>query len=440
MTRATLPRRPDSLTVRPPPMAADVTVAHGRAETAPEAHAGRVIRLLVFTSLYPNAAQPRHGVFVEGRLRRLVATGRIAATVVAPVPWFPSTHPRFGAYATFARVPRHEERHGLAIMHPRYPVIPKIGMNIAPSLMYRALLPVVRRMLTGAQHFDLIDAHYLYPDAVAAIALGRRLGIPVVATARGSDVMLIPRSTGPRRRILGVVAHAAAVMTVSAALRARLIELGAAADRIHVLRNGVDLQRFKPVDPRDLRERLGLQSRTWLTVGHLIQLKGVHIVLEALARCADVTLLIAGEGPEERALRDLSQRLGVDARVRFLGDVPHRELPACYGAADALLLASVSEGMPNVALESLACGTPVIAAPFAGVDEVIHGPEAGEVAESRTAGALAEAWQRLLARRPDRAATRRFAERFGWGPTVEAQCALYARVLATARATQVAAS
>lgn len=390
----------------------------------------RKIRLLVFTSLYPNAAQPRHGVFVEERLRHLVASGRIAATVVAPVPWFPFRHPRFGAYAAFARVPAREERYGIQVEHPRYPVIPKLGMNIAPFLMYRTLLPTIRRLLHEDRGYDLIDAHYLYPDGVAAVSLGQTLGKPVVMTARGNDVTLIPYHRSPRRQILHAVVRTAAVVTVSSTLRKKLIELGAAAESISVLRNGVDLERFKPANANALRAELGVNGSMWLTVGHMIERKGMHLVIEALVHAPEANLLVAGDGPEERHLRSLADRLGVAERVRFLGAIKHDLLCGYYNAADAMLLASSREGMPNVVLESLACGTPVVAAPFESAAELINAPEAGEIAESRTAEAIAAAWQRLHARQPERAATRRFAERLGWAPVVDAQCALYARVLA----------
>jgi len=390
----------------------------------------RKIRLLVFTSLYPNAAQPRHGVFVEERLRHLIASGRIAATVVAPVPWFPFRHPRFGAYAAFARVPEREERHGIRILHPRYPVVPKVGMSIASTLMYRALLPVLRKRLADEGDFDLIDAHYFYPDGVAAARLGEAIGKPVVITARGSDVNVIADHRSPLRQIRWAAERAAAIVTVSNALKDKVAALGVNPEGIAVLRNGVDLERFRPLDRGAIRAKLGLAGAVWLTAGHLVELKGVHIVLAALARTPEATLLIAGEGPEEGRLRQLVDRLDVAARVRFLGAIPHAELCEYYNAADAMVLASSREGMPNVVLESLACGTPVIAAPFESAAELINAPEAGEVAGSRTPQAIASAWQRLQERRPDRAATRRFAEWLGWAPVVEEQCALYARVLA----------
>ncbi|MGH6968143.1 MAG: glycosyltransferase family 4 protein, partial [Stellaceae bacterium] len=171
-----------------------------RAPDAGGAGVAPTIRILTFTTLYPNAAQPNHGIFVENRLRHLVASGRVASRVLAPVPWFPFTHPAFGAYARYAQVPAAETRHDLAVVHPRYLIVPKFGMSLTPALLFAAALPAARR-LAAAQDFDLIDAHYAYPDGVAAVMLGRALGKPVAITARGTDVNLIPRHVLPRRMI-----------------------------------------------------------------------------------------------------------------------------------------------------------------------------------------------------------------------------------------------
>ncbi|MDH5537210.1 MAG: glycosyltransferase, partial [Betaproteobacteria bacterium] len=172
------------------------------------------MRILTFSTLYPNAARPSHGIFVETRLRHLVAGGWVDSRVVAPVPWFPSRNPRFGAYAVHASAPREEQRHGIQVLHPRYPVLPKIGMTLAPFLLAQSVKPVIERVL--AQYpFDLIDAHYFYPDGVAAILLGRHFGKPVVITARGTDVNLIPRYRLPRAMIRWAARHAAGMITVA---------------------------------------------------------------------------------------------------------------------------------------------------------------------------------------------------------------------------------
>lgn len=384
-----------------------------------------MIRLLTFSSLYPNAAQPRHGIFVEERLRQLVASGEVAVSVVAPVPWFPFRHRGFGLYAVHASVAEREERYGIQIMHPRYPVLPKVGMGMAPLLMYRALLPVLKRLLSEGQSFDLIDAHYFYPDGVAAIHLGHHLGKPVVITARGTDVNLIPRYRAPRRQILWAAERAAAIVTVSQALKESLVALGVTREKITVLRNGVDLSRFRPMDRPKVRGRLGLTGPVWLSIGRLIEPKGHHLVIEALAKLRDVALLIIGEGSEEAKLKRLVDRLGISARVRFLGHIEHENLAEYYSAADVLILASSGEGMPNVVLEAMACGTPAIATAVGGIPEVISTPEAGLLAADRSAEALIKAWDKLTRRGWSREATRCHAERFSWDAVTCGQLALF---------------
>lgn len=390
--------------------------------------ASRTLKILTFSSLYPNALQPRHGVFVEERLRHLVDGGGISATVLAPVPWFPLKHPRFGRYAQFAQVPEEEIRYGIRILHPRYPVLPKIGMSAAPWLMARAMLPVLRRLEAQEGGFDLIDAHYFYPDGVAAARLGERLGKPVVVTSRGTDVNWIPRFRQPRRQLRWAAARAAGLVSVSGALGEHLVRLGVPRERITVLRNGVDLARFRPQAEAGaaLRDELGLaDGAVLLSVGSLIERKGHHITLEALQRLPEVTLLIAGEGPLDESLRHQAEAAGLGSRVRFLGPVPHADLPRYFSAADASVLASSREGMPNVVLESLACGTPVVACDVEGVSEVLAEPVAGRVVSAREPGALADGIAALLDTHPGRDAVREYAQRFSWDETSAGQLELF---------------
>jgi teichuronic acid biosynthesis glycosyltransferase TuaC len=162
----------------------------------------RPIRIITFTTLYPNAARPGHGIFVENRLRHLVASGRVMSRVLAPVPWFPRALTRFsGAYAGYAAVPFAEQRQGLSIIHPRFPTVPKIGMTAAPTLLFARSLWALRSLRAESGDFDLIDAHYFYPDGVAAVMLGKAMCKPVVITARGTDINLIPRYRLPRSMI-----------------------------------------------------------------------------------------------------------------------------------------------------------------------------------------------------------------------------------------------
>ena len=383
------------------------------------------IRLLTFSTLYPNNVRPNHGIFVENRLRHLLGSHQASSTVVAPVPWFPGRSPRFGHWALHAGVAPIELRHGIMVHHPRYPVIPRFGMSAAPYLLYHATLPLLRRFLVRAQPFDAIDAHYVYPDGVAAVWLGQTLGLPTVVTARGTDINLIPRYAMPRALIRQAIAGATALVAVSAALKTELIALGAPDNKVTVLRNGVDTALFRPMDRAAARAALGLARPTLLSVGHLIERKGHHRTIEALTRLPEFDLLIAGEGPQRDHLASLIERLGLTERVRLLGAREHTELPGLYSAADILVLASSREGWANVLLEAMACGTPVVASNIWGNPEVVREAVAGVIAKQNTPEGIAAAVRHLFAHPPERARTRAYAEQFSWDATTDGQLALF---------------
>ncbi len=375
--------------------------------------------LLTFSTLYPTAARPHHGVFVETRLRQLVGTGAVRSTVLAPVPWCPDWVPERPGRTRSTLIAPVEQRHGLVVHHPRYAAIPRVGMTAAPALLAASALGWLRRLAPAQRAgFHLVDAHYVYPDGVAAVALARALGRPLVITARGSDVTQLPDYRLPRLMIRRTLQAADALIAVSAALGERLVSLGADPARVHVLRNGVDLALFRPPPDRaQARAALGLDAAgpVLLSVGHLIERKGHDRVIAALPLLPEtVQLLVVGEGPLEAELRALAVRLGVAGRVRFLGLRPPTALPAIYGAADLLVLASSREGWANVLLEAMACGTPVVASPIPGNGEVVRSAVAGLIAETNTPKGLAAAICRLLAATPDRAAVRAYAEDFGW--------------------------
>ncbi len=390
-----------------------------------EVNTGAAMKILVLSSLYPNDAQPRHGIFIEHRVAHLAAPGD-EIRVVAPVPWFPSAHAAFGRYAAFARAPQSAVRRGIAVTHPRYPVVPKVGMTMAPWLMAAALYPHIAR-LRRTFDFDAIDSYYLYPDGVAAGLLARAFDRPYLMSALGTDVSLIPQHHATRAMILSAVGRAAAVTTVCGALRDELLLLGAAADRVCVVEHGVDLTLFRPPADRDaLRRSLGIDGSAILSAGHLIDRKGHDLAIRAVADLPGVVLMIAGDGPRDGALRALAATLGVAERVRFLGHVDQPRLPDLYGAADIVVNAADREGIANVLLEALACGTPLVATPVWGSPEVVKVPQAGVLSADRSAAAIRDAIAHLLAALPDRAATRAYAERYDWRETGRQHRALLA--------------
>ena len=385
------------------------------------------IRTLLFSTLYPSSVRPVHGIFVETRLRELLKSGEVETKVVAPVPWFPFKAKVFGEYAQFASTPEFETRNGIEVHHPSYFLPPKVGMNVAPYTLARAALPTIRKLISEGYDFDLIDAHYYYPDGVAASFIAKALGKPFVVTARGTDLNLIPEYEKPRKLILETAERASASIGVCKALMDRLAELGADPAKLHTLRNGVDLERFKPVDRKLARQQLGLPAdqRIFISVGHLVERKGNHIAIEAMVKLSESLLLVAGSGPELGRLQQLATQLGVDDRVRFVGQIANDQLSTWYSAADVLILCSSREGWANVLLESMACGTPVVATNIWGTPEVVSTPAAGRLMSERTAPALCESLLALLENHPSSKDVRMFSEHFSWESTTLGQLKIF---------------
>ena len=326
--------------------------------------------------------------------------------------------------------------------HPRYPLLPKVGMTLAPLLLALACVRPIRQLIREGFDFDVIDAHYYYPDGVAAAWLARHFGKPLAITARGTDLNLITQHALPRRMMQWAASRAQASIGVCKALVDVLRDWQIDPQRLHVMRNGVDLQRFRWQPAEETRTALGLgpdEGPLLLSVGHLIERKGHDLVIEALAALLptlpQARLAIIGEGPEHAALQALAARLGVAQHVTFTGALPQTELPRWYSAADLLVLASSREGWANVLLEAMACGTPVVATRIWGTPEVVASADAGCRVDERSGPALAQGVVRLLAALPARAAVRAYAEGFSWDETSRRQVALFRALAAQAGST-----
>ena len=390
----------------------------------------RPTRTLLFSTLYPSSVRPLHGIFVETRLRELLRHGRVQARVVAPVPWYWSAQSSNKKYAAVAATPARELLNGIDVRHPRYLSIPKVGMTVAPFLLALAARSALRDVQREGFDFDVIDAHYYYPDGVAAALLARWFGKPLVVTARGTVVNLIPEYQLPRLLIQWAARQAQASVGVSAALVERMRALAIAPERLHLMRNGVDPQRFQPLPQAQMRAELGLSgSPIVLAVGNLHEHTGQRLAIPALARLRvdhpQARLVIVGEGPDGSALRAQAAALGLAEQVHFAGLVPNAELSRWYSAADVLVLGSSREGWPNVLLEAMACGTPVVATAVGGIPEVVQDVAIGRLVANREPAAFAAAIHDLLASQPDRERVRAYAEGFSWDRTSQDQAQLF---------------
>jgi teichuronic acid biosynthesis glycosyltransferase TuaC len=353
------------------------------------------MKILTFTSLFPNAVRPEFGVFVYQRVAAVARRAGNEAQVIAPVPYFPAWI-AIERWRNFAKIPKRENAGALAVAHPRYALLPGI-MPLHGLLIFLGCIGQARR-LHRRHKFDCIDAHYIYPDGFAAMLLGKALGIPVFLTARGTDINVFPKLRLIRPMIWWSLKNAAGLVAVSRALKQIMVELGAPADRVQVIANGVDAGRFHAVPGAAARQELGIaeDAQVVVSVGSLIPVKSHEMLISALARLreggAKPKLYIVGEGPLRTQLSALVKDLNLQEQVFLVGGQPNERLKLWFSAANISCLASLREGMPNVVLESLACGTPVVATNVGGVPEVLLSDRLGVLVEPN-----AEAMARGLA-------------------------------------------
>jgi teichuronic acid biosynthesis glycosyltransferase TuaC len=342
------------------------------------------MKVLTFATLFPSVKRPVFGLFVFERASHLACRQGNLIRVISPVPYFPSWI-RSGRWGIYARVPREEVVGNLETHHPRYPLVPGV-MALHGLLMFLGCYSIARRLRREID-FDCIDAHYIYPDGFAAVLLGKVLDLPVCVSARGTDINVFPSFVSIRPIIRWTLRQADGIIAVSATLKSAMTDLGVPGDKVAVIPNGVNVDRFRPIDRSEARDTLGLPLRMKivLSVGSLTAVKNHHLLISAFAQVfpdrPDVRLYVLGEGPLLYKLQDLARELRVKERVFFLGSRSSDELASWFNAADISCLASSREGWPNVVMESLACGTPVVATRVGGVPEIIASEELGVLVE-----------------------------------------------------------
>jgi glycosyltransferase involved in cell wall biosynthesis len=368
------------------------------------------MKALVLSTLFPNPQKSLQGLFVRERIRHVTRDASIR--VVAPVPWFAR-----------GSIPYVETQDDLQVFHPTFLYIPVIFKVLDGFFLFLSSLPTVSRIRREFD-FDLVDAHFAFPDGMAGVLLGRWFHKPVVITMRGSERAFVEHRL--RRSAIGwTLRHATRVIAVSQGLAELACDLGTSSARVHVIPNGADTKRFSPRDRSTARHELGLTGTGPLivSVGHLVPLKGFHRVIEVfkdlVCEFPDATLAIvggsgAGTGNYPDQLAQLVSRLGLTDRVRLVGAEPPDRVATWLNAADLLVLDSDREGSPNVVCEALACGCPVVAPRVGEVGNMVP-PHGGIIFERpQDLGELKDALRTALKLNWDRAAIRRSAEDNTW--------------------------
>ncbi|MBI4640167.1 MAG: glycosyltransferase family 4 protein [Candidatus Tectomicrobia bacterium] len=374
----------------------------------------RSMKLLTFTEIFPTQEHLTAGIFVGKLVEALAALCEVE--VIVPQPWSP--------FARRERVfTRCENYRGIPVYKPRLFVLPRgdrLSFRGLPFL-FAALALLIRKKKWD---FHLIHAHMAAPAGFAGVLLGKLLRKPVVITVHGSDIHTYPQYPLLGKMVRFSLKHADKVVAVSQALASQALALGVSQEQLAVVYNGVDLQLFQRLDREAMQRRLGLTGQqVLLFVGLLISRKAPSHLLQAFKTLvnshSNLLLVIIGEGELEGKLREQCQRDGIEKRVWFVGTRPHEELPCWMGAADLLCLPSLHEGLPQVVLEALACGLPVVATAVDGTPEAIRDDTVGLLVPPGDPEQLARALREALSRVWDREAIAEYGKRFSWRETAE---------------------
>ena len=359
------------------------------------------------------------GVYVFQQVRAL--SRRAEVSVVAPLPYIPPLA-RSPRYRAFARVPRQDVLDGVPVRYPRYIVIPRIMRFLHGYFVFLWTLPAHLRV-AGRLRPDVVLSFFAYPYGFAAVLVARMLGRPVVVSCRGSDINHIARAPVRGRMIAWSLRRCRTVLVVSRALGEAVAALGVDRERIRVVPNGIDGERFAPGDRGAARESLGVPTGAKLVVcvSRLSREKGVDLLLEAAVRpgLEDVRFAVVGDGPERNALERRRDELGIQDRFQFAGLRPHEEVPVWMAAADLAVLSSRTEGHPNAVLEALACARPVVATRVGGVPDILSEDGLGVVVEPENPAALADGVKQALRRPWDPSRLTAFAHSRSWERVAE---------------------
>lgn len=381
------------------------------------------MNILTITSLFPNSVQTRHGIFVETRMRKYKeAYQEHNVDVVAPVPFFPIIDRFVPSRKKLHKIPSIEQRNGFQVFHPRYLSIPGLGMYTNPFFLFFSLLWFYLTHRELFSRSDVLDVHYFYPDGFAAVALAKIIKKPTLVTARGNDISLLPSYKFVRTLIKWTIKNSTKCAGVCKALTEEMQQLVPTRNDYIVLRNGVDLDFFvtySEEERRKLRIERNLDDKyVIICVGHFIERKGQYLVIDAIKDIENVHLLLAGDGEMENELRKQVKDLKIEHKVQFLGHRTPSQLVEDFNVADISILASSREGWANVLLESMACGTRVIATAIWGTPEVIKTEIAGNLIQKRSIEDIRKSILNNIYKPKKRIETHKYTKSFSWDDSI----------------------
>ena len=392
------------------------------------------MKVLCVSHMFPNRLWPNSGVFVKERLKAL--SKLVDAKLVAPLPCFPfiSSTKKYRGIKT---IPEEEYFDNLHIYHPRYVLFPKYLKFLDGYLYYQSTNPFFSSMIQN-WNVDLLDFHWVYPDAFAGLRWAKKYNKKIVVTIRGNESICYFEKSLRKRLLIHTLRLVDHIIAVSSDMKDKVVdEYSVEHDKVTVIPNGIDPYKFYMVDRDEARKLCGLESnkKYILSLSRLSHEKGLEYLFKAFSSldAKDTELVVVGDGPYKKKLSKMASDLKIANKVNFIGAVPHQETYLWYNAADVYCLPSLWEGCPNVIIESLACGTPVVSTKVGGIPDLVPAEDYGFLVHAGDAVSLADALRNALKKNWDRVCIARYGSQNTWSKVADRVVEVFKSVLESGR-------
>ena len=392
---------------------------------------GKKIKVIIISSQFPNIKEPQRGLYTLQIIQQMKRLCELQ--VISPLPWVPNIvfFRKLKKCDNFICVPKFKNHGGINVFYPRYFMIPKIWGPFLSVSVFFAIFGLLKK-LKNKNKVDAINVHWLYPEGVSAALAASILKIPIVLSALGSDVNLFKKFLLRRIQIKWALSVAESITSVTDALKEEIVKLGLPASKIETVPNGIDRKKFF-IRPKDkARNALGLKNDFKLIlfvgsfdrfVGRRCTIKGAEHLIEAIYIMkknypGNFRLALIGEGPLREKIKKAAIKLGLSDTALFFGTRPHEEIALWMNACDVLVRPTLIEGMPNVVMEALACGKPVVGSNIGGLVKIINSKN-GILVEPANSNSIANGLKEALMKRWDEREIVRSIEKYTWENTAQ---------------------
>ena len=388
------------------------------------------MKVLSISHMFPNNINPNNGIFVKERIKYI--SKKIELKVVAPLPYFPMNH-LLNKYGGTNKVKKKENFDTLSVYHPKYFCIPKFFKFLDGYFYYFSTNDFFYRSI-DANNIDLLDFHWVYPDAFAGLKWAKRFNKKIVITIRGNESICYFEKSLRKKMLINTLKSVDHVIAVSTDMNDKVVnEYGIDEAKVTVISNGIDNQKFYVIDKDEARRlcNLELDKKYILSLGRLSHEKGLEYLFKAFSTLNnnDIILVVVGDGPLKGKLKKMAHDLNIADSIRFVGSVSHEDTYKWYNAADVYCLASLGEGCPNTIIESLACGTPVVSTQVGGIPDLVPTEDYGFLVHAGDEVSLSKALEKALNRDWDRSHIADFGRQNTWDQVADRVIEVFKKVL-----------